>query len=165
VRAIRRTWQVGRAFLKIDTGAGEQSNAPSSIAGFPKPACQIDFKGRATGRGRGRASTRPPSSIPQCGIPSAAGGSWDRVSSRSQDRPDSGPKPCLDDRSSPPLRTLSRNCKGPGTCAAARCLSHSFRTCAGVSRVCFTTLRQLRMNFFCAYSTAEFSCAAAATSV
>jgi hypothetical protein len=34
----------GGPFLKIDTGAGEQSNAPSSIAGFPKSACQIDLK-------------------------------------------------------------------------------------------------------------------------
>jgi hypothetical protein len=32
-----------KAFLKIDTGAGEQSIAASSIAGFPKCPCQIDF--------------------------------------------------------------------------------------------------------------------------
>jgi hypothetical protein len=37
----------GGPFLKIDTGAGEQSNAASSIAGFLKPACQIDLKMRA----------------------------------------------------------------------------------------------------------------------
>jgi hypothetical protein len=31
----------GGPFLKIETAAGEQSNAPSSIAGFPKPARQM----------------------------------------------------------------------------------------------------------------------------
>jgi hypothetical protein len=33
----------GGPFLKIDTGAGEQSIAASSIAGFPEAACQIEF--------------------------------------------------------------------------------------------------------------------------
>ena len=33
----------GGPFLKIETGASEQSNAGRSIAGFRKPACQIDF--------------------------------------------------------------------------------------------------------------------------
>jgi hypothetical protein len=45
VRAVRRTWQVGRAFLKIDTGAGGQSDAPSSIAGLVKATCQIGMGG------------------------------------------------------------------------------------------------------------------------
>jgi hypothetical protein len=34
----------GGPFLKIETAAGEQSNAPSSIAGFPKPARQMILK-------------------------------------------------------------------------------------------------------------------------
>jgi hypothetical protein len=41
-RKCKRFGGLGRSggpFLKIDTGAGEQSNAPSSIAGFPKSAC------------------------------------------------------------------------------------------------------------------------------
>jgi hypothetical protein len=36
--------RAGEPFLKIETAAGEQSNAPSSIAGFPKPACENDFE-------------------------------------------------------------------------------------------------------------------------
>jgi hypothetical protein len=32
-------WQVGDAFLKIETGAGEQSNAARSIAGLSRLTC------------------------------------------------------------------------------------------------------------------------------
>jgi hypothetical protein len=36
--SMRRTWQVGDTFLKIGTGAGEQSNAARSIAGLSNRA-------------------------------------------------------------------------------------------------------------------------------
>jgi hypothetical protein len=137
VRAIRRTWQVGRAFLKIDTGAGEQSNAARSIAGFPIQPCKLISK-RKHG---GRASTRPPSNILRHEIPSAAGGSWDRVACCSPDKPDSDPRPCLDDHSSPPLRTSSHSCMGRGTCGAEALLS--FRSCAAVSRLFDSCVRLL----------------------
>jgi len=37
-------WQVEESFLKIGTGAGEQSDAAKSIAGFVKSDCQIKVK-------------------------------------------------------------------------------------------------------------------------
>jgi hypothetical protein len=36
VRAIRRTWQVGRAYLKIETGAGEQIECGQQYSRFPQ---------------------------------------------------------------------------------------------------------------------------------
>jgi hypothetical protein len=39
---MRRDWQVGNTFLKIETGAGEQSNAGRSIAGLCKCTIKIE---------------------------------------------------------------------------------------------------------------------------
>jgi hypothetical protein len=75
----------GGPFLKIETGAGEQSNAASSIAGFLKRTCQFDLKVRMRLPPR-RASTRPLSNSPRNEIPFAADGFSDRVVFRNLDR-------------------------------------------------------------------------------
>ena len=75
----------GGPFLKIETGAGEQSNAGRSIAGFVKTTCQFDLKVRIPLTPR-RPSTRPLSNSPRNEIPFAADGFSDRVVSRNLDR-------------------------------------------------------------------------------
>ena len=88
----------------------QQSIAASSIAGFPKLACQIVFV--ESGQSLEEISTRLLSNSLRDESPSAAGGFWDHGACHSRGRSKSGSKPFLDDRSSRRRQTWCRNCKG-----------------------------------------------------
>ncbi len=104
-----------RAFLKIGTGAGEQSNAARSIAGLSNWLVKT-----GVGSTMAEISTRRLAKILRGDIPSAKAGSWGRAAYRNQDKSNSGSRPSLADRSFPRRRMSSRNCRGPETSAAAR---------------------------------------------
>jgi hypothetical protein len=96
-------WQVGETFLKIDTGAGEQSNAAKVYQ-----VCQVGLSKSA----HAAINTHLLARILRADTPSATAGSWDRAACRISGRLNNGAMPCRVGRDLLPRRRLSRNYRG-----------------------------------------------------
>jgi hypothetical protein len=144
----------GGPFLKIETGAGEQSNAGRSIAGLRKPACQLISGGSAADGPLALidfpVTLRMESHLqqPVLGIVSLPASGTNEVAAPS--------------RALMVVVLCYGEC-GPATARHQKHAESRFAFCAAFGFLGLTSLRRWRMNSSCACSTAGFSCAAAAT--